>query len=41
MPTMCINFEEILWCAHGKFEEHYKVLELYTIINRHYYYYYY
>ena len=27
MPKLSINFETILLCAHGNFEEHSKVLE--------------
>jgi len=29
---MHINFEEILWCYHGNFEEQNKVMESFTVI---------
>ena len=32
MPKLHINFEEILWCAHGNFEEQNKIVESFIII---------
>ena len=32
MPKLYINFEEILWCDHGNFEEQNEIMESFTVI---------